>query len=174
VKASGRDLAVRHILDSLAALPILAPLPRARAADIGSGAGLPGIPLAIALPDSHFSLIEPSGRRCRFLENQRVLLGLSNVEIMQQRLEELDGVWDLLVFRAVWPLEPGILGRLTRVLAPGGTIAAYKGRRSRLDPELEAAETAGLEWELIQLAPPFLDEERHLVLLRRPGRAAAP
>ncbi|MEA1910981.1 MAG: RsmG family class I SAM-dependent methyltransferase, partial [Spirochaetota bacterium] len=69
VSARGEELIIRHILDSLSAIPELKQLTFKTAADVGSGAGLPGIPLAIFLPKVHFSLIERSGRRAGFLRN---------------------------------------------------------------------------------------------------------
>jgi 16S rRNA (guanine527-N7)-methyltransferase len=166
VNDSGDSLIVRHILDSLSALPAIAPLPRSRAADVGSGAGLPGIPLAIFLPDSRFTLIERSGKRCRFLENQIALLGLSNASLAETEVEKARGPFDLIVFRAFRPLEPRIVSSMLALLSPGGALAAYKGRREKIEAELKEIEGLGARSETIALKAPYLDEERHLVILR--------
>ena len=72
----------RHVLDSLSVVPYLR---GGRIADVGSGAGFPGIPLAIAMPEAQFALIESTGTKCRFLEYVRDTLELANVEVVQAR-----------------------------------------------------------------------------------------
>jgi len=174
VKASGNQLVVRHFLDSLAGLPVLARLsPRRTVLDVGSGAGFPGLPLALFLEDSRFVLLERSARKAAFLGNVVALLGLANVRVLEMQLRGLEERFDLITFRAWSPLDRE-LPALRRVLAPGGTIAAYKGRRERIEAELRAAGlSAGeagrspLEAEVVPLRVPFLEgEERHLVLVR--------
>ena len=187
-----RELIVKHILDSLAPLNILCRLlepaaepgpqgkPRAwRVADVGSGAGLPGIPLAVCMSGVEFTLIERMGRRAGFLRNAVAVLGLSNVRVEETEMEKITqaGCFDLVVFRAFRPLEPVILKGLLRLLAPGGIIAAYKGRRESLEEEMVIAseKSAGitaagwesLSWEVFPLEVPFLDNERHLLLIRQ-------
>jgi 16S rRNA (guanine527-N7)-methyltransferase len=173
-----QGLIVRHILDSLAPLEIVARqlngnLPRI--ADAGSGAGLPGIPLAIVLPQAQVTLIEKMGRRTGFLRNAQAALGLSNISIEEGELEKAaPGRFSLVVFRALKPLEPEILRRLFRLCAPGGALAAYKGRREKIEAEMSALErlceqkNRRFRWELIPCAVPFLNEERHIVLIRNP------
>ncbi|MDR0387790.1 MAG: 16S rRNA (guanine(527)-N(7))-methyltransferase RsmG [Treponema sp.] len=165
-----RDLVIRHILDSLAALGCLPEGDRA-IADVGSGAGLPGIPLAICLPGSRFTLIERMGRRAGFLRNTAAVLGLS-VEVEEREMEKAaPGRFDLLVFRAFRPLEPPVLKGLLRLLAEGGTLAAWKGRRAALEEELGKLEAAGFlhsgefRRQILPVKVPFLEEERHLVLI---------
>jgi 16S rRNA (guanine527-N7)-methyltransferase len=166
VKASGRDLVVRHFLDCLAGLPVLAGLsPRRTVLDVGSGAGFPGLPLALFLEDSSVTLLERSSRKAAFLANVIALLGLGNVRVLESDLRALKERFDLVTFRAWSPLERELPG-LRRVLAPGGAIAAYKGRRERIDEELAQAGLAKGEAEVVTLEVPFLEEERHLVLLR--------
>jgi 16S rRNA (guanine527-N7)-methyltransferase len=178
-----RELVVRHILDSLAALGALPGGDRARRiADVGSGAGLPGIPLAITLPQAHFTLIERTGRRAGFLRTAAAALALPNLAVEETEMEKAaPGRFDLAVFRAFRPLEPPILKGLLRLLAEGGVLAAWKGRRSTLEEELGKLEAAGLlssraapaspsatrglSWEILPVKTPFLEEERHLVLI---------
>jgi 16S rRNA (guanine527-N7)-methyltransferase len=173
VKVKSREeLVTRHILDSLAPLGILRGLlgtgdPPARVADLGSGAGLPGIPLAIVMPEVHFTLIERMGRRAGFLRNTAAVLGLDNVTVEEVEMERAaPGRFTLLCFRAFRPLEPALLKSLFRLLAPGGLVAAYKGRRETLRAELEALGPGSRE--ILPCPVPGLNEERHLALLR-PG-----
>jgi len=174
VKASGRDLVVRHFLDCLAGLPVLAGLsPRRTVLDVGSGAGFPGLPLALFLEDSQVTLLERSSRKAAFLANVVALLGLANVRVLESDLRALQERFDLVTFRALSPLDRELPG-LRRVLAPGGAIAAYKGRRERIAQELAQAArspTKPAEATVIRLEVPFLEEERHLVLLRFAGTA---
>jgi 16S rRNA (guanine527-N7)-methyltransferase len=167
VKASGDDLVVRHFLDSLAGLPVLARLcPRRTVLDVGSGAGFPGLPLALFLEDSRFALLERSARKAAFLGNVVALLGLTNVRVLEMQLRGLEERFDLVTFRAWSPLDRE-LPALRRVLAPGGVIAAYKGRRERIEAELRAAGLSAGEAKVVPLRVPFLEgEERHLVLVR--------
>jgi 16S rRNA (guanine527-N7)-methyltransferase len=184
VKASGRELVVRHFLDSLAGLPVLARLsPRRTILDVGSGAGFPGLPLALFLENSQFVLLERSARKAAFLANVVALLGLGNVRVLETDIRGLKERFDLATFRAWSPLDRE-LPALRRVLVPGGWIAAYKGRRERIDQELQQAGLAAAagrspaeparspaETAVVRLEVPFLAEERHLVLLRFAGTA---
>jgi len=168
VKVSDRkELIVKHILDSLAPLSFIRGLPNNTIADVGSGAGLPGIPLAICMPDAEVTLVERMGRRAGFLRNTIAVLGLSNVKVEEAEMEKLSGREDfsLVVFRAFKPLDSAILKKLKRLLAPNGYIAAYKGRRQSIETEMEQLGKA-ISWELVPLEVPFLEEERHLVLVK--------
>jgi 16S rRNA (guanine527-N7)-methyltransferase len=134
-------------------------------ADAGSGAGLPGIPLAICLPGVKVSLIERMTRRADFLRNAAAVLRLSNVTVEETEIERAPaGRFDIVAFRAFRPLESGILKGLFRLLTPGGRLAAYKGRREKA--EAEAAALPPENWEMYPLFVPFLNEERHLVIIR--------
>ena len=106
-------------------------------ADVGSGAGLPGIPMAIALPEAHFVLIEPMERRSSWMLEVIEELGLTNVEVRRARAEEvLDLKFDIVTARAVAALDK--LLRLTvHLLKPGGSLIALKG--SKAAEEIEAA-----------------------------------
>ena len=172
------DLITRHILDSLAPLGILIrALPgqttlgrQPHIADVGSGAGLPGIPLAITLPDIQFTLIERKGRRAGFLRNIQTTLGLSNVSVEEEEMEKVQkSRFALVVFRAFRPLEPKIYKKLLRLCDSGGALAAYKGRHHKIEAELAMLEQAmpnlAMRREVIPCTVPGLDEERHLLLL---------
>ena len=168
------ELIIKHILDSLAPLgPILgaldrggSPLPSPTMADAGTGAGLPGLPLACALPEVQCTLIERMGRRVGFLQNTLAVLGVRNVRLEQADIEKArSGPFDLITFRAFRPLEPPILKALLRLLTPGGALAAYKGRLEKIQEEMRPIEPLIGNWKAIPLRVPFLEEERHLVVI---------
>lgn len=165
VKAAGRQLIIRHVLDSLSAWRKISALPRrAQVVDVGSGAGFPGIPLAVFLADSRFTLLEPSAKKAAFLRNVAILAHLDNVEVEEARLEDVERRFDLVVFRAFTPLHREI-DALRRILNHNGVIIAYKGKRARILEEIDEAGIS-LEQVLIEAVEvPFLSEERHLVIL---------
>jgi 16S rRNA (guanine527-N7)-methyltransferase len=178
---SREELVTRHILDSLAPLGIItraiAGLSSPAIADAGSGAGLPGIPLAICLENTRVTLIERMGRRAGFLRNTLAILGLENLEAEEKEMEKAEaGRFDMVVFRAFRPLDLTIYRALSRLLRNNGVLAAYKGRKSSVTAEmqsLETALTAGPQgspppWEALPCPVPFLNEERRLVLIRPP------
>jgi 16S rRNA (guanine527-N7)-methyltransferase len=144
------DAVDRHVADSLSALA-LAPVRGARrVADLGSGAGWPGLALAAALPDAHVSLVESAIRHCRYLERAVEAAGLSNVTVVHARAEEWSdglGVHDLVTARALAAL-PVILEYAAPLLADGGHVVAWKGTVS---PD-EAADGAAAA-ALLGLAP---------------------
>ena len=153
------ELVHRHFLDSLAAFPYLGR--PATLADIGSGAGLPGIPLAIALKNTRVSLIEKMGRRCDFLRNVIIVTGLSErVEVLQIPLERCSLTFDAVTLRAFAPI-PRVVDGLRRITAPGGRIFAYKGREEALREELKEEPGA----EVKSLNVPGLNADRQLVIL---------
>ena len=153
----------KHLLDSLTVQPYLR---GERIADVGSGAGFPGIPLAIVEPHRQFTLIESTGKKCRFLEHVRDVLELKNVAVVQSRAESYkpDMRFDTVLARAVGPVAD-----LVKVAGPlvvgGGRLLAMKGRY----PEQEVA--ARLDgWKVAAVHPltvPGLAEERHLVEICR-------
>ncbi len=153
----------RHVLDSLSVAPWLR---GRRVADVGSGAGFPGIPLAIARPDLQFALIESTGKKCRFLEHVRDTLGLANVEVVQSRAEAhaTRERFDTVLARAVGPLAD-LVRYAGALVAGGGRLLAMKGRY----PGDELAKKLN-GWKVVGVHPlrvPGLDEERHLVELAR-------
>ena len=157
------DIVDKHLLDSLAVLPQLRGL---RIADIGSGAGFPGLPLAIANPGRRYTLIESTGKKAGFLHHAVEKLALSNVEVFYGRAETLKPrpAFDGAISRAL-----GSIAEFVRVagqlLAREGRLYAMKGRVP--DEELKAL-PAG--WKLVNVHPirvPGLDAERCLVELAR-------
>ena len=159
VGASGDELVVRHILDSLSAVPVLQNFPFRSAADAGSGAGLPGIPLAVFFPEAEFTLIEKSGRRAGFLRNAVGMLGLGErVRVLESPVEKVAGEFDLVLFRAFRQLNE-FYPVLERITSPEGILFAYKGRLEKIREELSGLITVR-EPRMLQAAVPFLEEER--------------
>ena len=169
-----RQLIVRHVLDSLAAWGTIKALEqRRRVADVGSGAGFPGIPLAVFLPDSLFTLLEPSAKKAAFLRNAAILANLENVEVAENRLEDVHGRFDLVVFRAFTPLSRAPLAGLQGILEANGVIIAYKGKLSRIVEEIEGSGLDPKTLQIVAVQVPFLDEERHLVLVPKASAASS-
>jgi 16S rRNA (guanine527-N7)-methyltransferase len=168
------DLVIKHILDSLAPLGIISRLlndascaEKVQIADAGTGAGLPGIPLAIALHQWDFTLIERMGRRAGFLLNTKAVLSLSNINVEERELEKTQsGRFNLVTFRAFKPLEPKLIKTLFKKCASGGIIAAYKGRREKIEDEMSPLQKNCENWQAIPYTVPFLEEERHLLVIK--------
>ena len=115
----------RHILNSAALSGLIAK--RRSVADVGSGAGLPGIPLALLRPDLRITLIEPLLRRATFLSQTVVKLGISDrVEVIRSRAEDHHRTYEIVVARALAPLDR-LIGWCDSLRAPGGVILALKG-----------------------------------------------
>jgi 16S rRNA (guanine527-N7)-methyltransferase len=181
VSVKDRDeLVIKHILDSLAPIVTVKQLIDAHAnqephiADIGSGAGLPGIPLAIALPGVYLSLIERTGRRAGFLRNTQAVLTLPNIEILEIEMEKAPpGIADIVCFRAFHQISPEILKFMFRLLKKDTCIAAYKGRLESINAEMlplsPFLERQNAEWKAIPCPVPFLNDERNLVLIYPKG-----
>ncbi|MCK2030116.1 16S rRNA (guanine(527)-N(7))-methyltransferase RsmG [Microbacterium galbinum] len=143
----------RHILNSA----IAAPLFHGRVADIGSGAGLPGLVLAIARPDVHWTLIEPMERRVTWLTEQVDALGLENVEILRARAEDVGrpGAFDVVTARAVSALRT--LLPLTAPLArDGGEVTLLKGMNAA--NEIDAAQKQIKKYKLSDVRVEVLGE----------------
>ncbi|HEX5352615.1 MAG TPA: 16S rRNA (guanine(527)-N(7))-methyltransferase RsmG [Rhodanobacteraceae bacterium] len=117
------EMVSRHLLDSLAVLPYLH---GKTLADLGSGAGLPGIPLAIARPDIHVALVESNGKKARFLREAVRSLPLANANVMQTRVQEASGTFDSIIARAFASLSD-MLNAGGHLLADGGQWLALKG-----------------------------------------------
>jgi 16S rRNA (guanine527-N7)-methyltransferase len=175
-----RELILKHILDSLAPLGIISSALAERSApcvaDVGSGAGLPGIPLAIALPEVNFTLIERKGRRAGFLRNTVDALGFHNVFVEEEEMEKVKPArFGLVTFRAFRPLDPKILKKLFRLCRGKSVLAAYKGRQEKILAEMAALEQVLPDiknrWEFFPCPVPLLDEERHLLLFTNGARS---
>ena len=140
-------------------------------ADLGTGAGLPGIPLAISRPALRVTLVESNGNKARFLREAVRTLGLRNAGVVESRIEAFDapGRFDAITARALATL-PQILALGGHLLAPHGRLLAMKGTLPR--DEIDAL-PAG--WRLLHVHPlavPGVDAERHLVAVGRASPAA--
>jgi len=157
-----REMVTHHLLDSLAVLPHL---PDGALADIGSGAGLPGVPIAIAQPRRKVVVNDASAKKCAFLNQARIELALANVEVREGRVEDwhpADG-FAAVISRAFSDLA-AFVAACRHLLARGGVMVAMKGavpaaELARLPADIGAS-------EVVRLRVPFLDAERHLVTVR--------
>ncbi|MFZ4615999.1 MAG: 16S rRNA (guanine(527)-N(7))-methyltransferase RsmG [Rectinemataceae bacterium] len=169
VGATGDELIIKHILDSLAPLSIIdrlaAARPRCSLADLGTGAGLPGIPLALARRAFDVALIDRMTRRIRFLEAMKSELALGTVQIIETQVEHAKGAWDLVTFRAFRPFERKLFKRVFALCAPGGYVVAYKGKMERAKAELAEIEGLYSSAEFHPVKVPFLEDERCVVVL---------
>jgi len=121
-----------HIADALVALEVDTVRAASRVVDLGAGAGIPGLPLAAALPHSAFTLVESQSRKCAFLERARTLAGISNARVVCARIEEWAsgaGGHDLALARAVAP-APVVLEYAAPLLDLGGVLVDWRGRRN--------------------------------------------
>ncbi|GGD49594.1 16S rRNA (guanine(527)-N(7))-methyltransferase RsmG [Pseudoxanthomonas indica] len=158
------EMVTRHLLDSLAMHAFVCD---GTLADLGTGPGLPGIPLAIAHPALRVTLVESNGKKARFLREAVRQLGLDNARVAESRAEALaePAAYDALTARALDTLS-GIIEVGGHLLKPGGTLLAMKA--VRLDEEI-AALPAGWSVDAVHpLQVPGLVGERHLVVVRKP------
>jgi 16S rRNA (guanine527-N7)-methyltransferase len=173
-----------HIADSLSGLEV-EPLSRASSiADVGAGAGFPGLPLAAALPDARIDLIEATTRKCEFIRRAIAAAGLENARAVCGRAEEWAGAeapsGGREAYEAVTARAVGRLATLAELASPllvdGGVLVAWKGRR---DPEEEAemdrvAGRMAMEREDVRWVGPYAgSRNRHLHVLRKRGPTPA-
>jgi len=157
-----------HLLDSLSLAAELPTPPPLAILDAGAGAGLPSIPLAIALPDHRFTLIDAVAKKCAFTTQVRLELGLTNVEVVHGRLERLRGpLFDVIIARALASLAT-FVSLTQHLLAPGGRWIAMKGQLPehellQLPPDVTVSRT-------VPVRVPLLEEARHLIVLQSAPR----
>lgn len=177
-----------HVADALVALEFDRVRSARCIADLGSGAGFPGLVLAAALPDATVALVEATGRKCAFLERAVEAMGLGNVEIVNARAEswpEGIGSRDLVTARAVAPLAV-VVEYAAPLLEFGGALVAWKGHRDAEEERAGAAAAAATGLDGVEVRPvePWIGAERlHLHVYvkvastpnrfpRRPGMAS--
>jgi 16S rRNA (guanine527-N7)-methyltransferase len=159
------EMIEKHLLDSLSVAPHLH---GERICDVGTGAGLPGIPLAMLFPERRFTLLDSNGKKTRFLVQAKAELGLANVDVVNARAEQhrdQEG-YDTVVTRAFATLAD-MLAASGHLLAPGGRFLAMKGAYPR--DELAAVPPAFRVLDVVELHVPGLEGARHLVRIAPAG-----
>jgi 16S rRNA (guanine527-N7)-methyltransferase len=153
------QMVVLHLLDSLSVGPWLGGSP---VLDVGTGAGLPGVPLAIAYPQRRFVLLDGNSKKLRFVTQTLFDLGLRNVSAVPARIEAYRPAekFATIVSRAVGSALD-LFALAAPLLEPGGRMLLMKGRPPEQD--LQALAAAGIPCRLQLLAVPFLEQERHLI-----------
>ena len=153
------QMVTHHLLDSLS---IAMHLPAGTVLDVGSGGGTPGIPLAIALPRQHFTLLDSNQKKTTFLQQAKIELGLHNVTVVTSRVEDFQGQFDCITSRAFASLADFWEGA-QHLLKPDGLVAAMKGIYPA--EELAALPADCIVERVVQLSVPGLGAERQVVLL---------
>lgn len=155
------EMVARHVLDSLAALPYLA---GTAVLDLGTGAGLPGIPLAVLDPHRRYTLLDSKGKKTRFVTQAIGELGLDNVAVVQDRVEAFvpEQLFDTVITRAFSSLEHFVQS-CQHLTAAGGRLVAMKGLYpdEELKPLLQTVTSIGVS----SVDVPGLDAERHVVII---------
>lgn len=161
------SMVARHLLDSVAISPYL---DGKNIVDVGTGAGLPGIPLAIMHPEKHFTLIDSNGKKTRFLFQVKIALKIDNISIENTRIEHYQSQQqiDMVMCRAFSSLED-MAHKLQQLLTDDCTLLAMKGRypEQELNSLPEGFEVA----RVIKLEIPGSESERHLVVMTRTKKA---
>ncbi len=155
------DMVTLHLLDSLAILPHIT---GNRLLDVGSGAGLPGIPIALTRPEVRVTVLDSSHKKTTFLRQAKAELGLENLQVICSRVEQYqpEEKFQLIVSRAFSDLAEFV--KLTSgLIAEHGVWLAMKG----VYPYDEIAQLDGMQTEVLPLQVPGLDAQRHLVVLKK-------
>jgi 16S rRNA (guanine527-N7)-methyltransferase len=170
VGASGDELIIKHILDSLAPISVIRGLlenrQHPRIADLGTGAGLPGVPLALALPEAEVDLVDRMTRRADFLRSMLELLPLPNAKVVETQVEHARGSYDLVIFRAFRPFERKLFKRVFALCDKEGAVLAYKGKADKARAEFSMIEGLFSSAEIVPVNVPFLADERCVVVMR--------
>ncbi len=154
------DMVIKHLLDSLSILPFIDSAP---VLDVGTGAGLPGIPLALCMPDYPFVLLDSNSKKTRFLTQVKIELGIENIEVIHSRIEDYQPSYgfEIITCRAFAALNT-ILDRTQHLVTSTTRVMAMKGREGM--PELAKGYS---QRAIHKLQVPWLNEERHLVEIIR-------
>jgi 16S rRNA (guanine527-N7)-methyltransferase len=157
------EMVSRHVLDSLVIRPHL---PTGPLLDLGSGAGLPGLPIALTEPERNVTLLDSNGKKTRFLEQVVLELRLDNVRVIRARAESGAAGSGYAVVTSRAYADLGVFwAHAAPALAPGGVACALKGQRP--EAELAALPDDGVSSRVIRLRVPGVSAERHLVVLRK-------
>lgn len=158
-----KQMVTRHLLDSLVVLPFMT---ADRILDVGTGAGLPGVPLAISLPQKHFTLLDCTQKKMNFLQQAKIELALENVTLVTSRVENYfpKEKFPVLISRAFCSMTK-MLPIAEHLLMPGGTLVCMQGKLVT-----EQLTLLGQSWHIdgaFRLIVPELNEERHAVIIKR-------
>lgn len=161
-----KEMIVKHLLDSLVLAPeLMKRFPQGRFVDVGTGAGLPGVPLSIAMPDAEFTLLDSAIKRTRFITQMKIEIGLPNVTIVTSRVQDFQPqeCFDAVLSRAFASGED-MVSWSEHLLKEGGMMAAMKGKFI----EAEWGDVSSFpNREVVSLEVPGLNEERHLIFLSK-------
>ena len=152
------DMVSVHLMDSLS---VHAFLEGKTILDVGSGAGLPGIPLAILYPKKFFTLLDSNGKKTRFMRQAVIDLKLDNVQVIQERVETFQGEFDHVMSRAFSSLK-NFLDSSERLVKPGGTLLVMKGEK--------LGQVDNKKISVHPLSVPELKSPRHLYVIEKPAR----
>lgn len=160
------QMLVKHLFDSLAVVPAITDAAPTNLIDVGTGGGLPGIPLAIMLPEMPIALLDSNEKKTRFLVQVKAQLGLENVEVFHQRVEEHGQQYDAIISRAFTALD-NFVTITEPLLAENGRWWAMKSQS--LNEEKKALPPGLVVEKTISLTVPKLDAARYLVAMHKQG-----
>ena len=172
------DIALKHYLDSLTVLKVLTKAGHSRLLDVGTGAGFPGLPLAIVLPRLRFTLLDSTAKKLRFIEEAGRALGLDNIRIVHARAEDAGrddahrGTYDFVIARAVSRM-PALMECTLPMTKRGGLVIAMKGASAHEETRAAAKAISTLGGELAgidEVRLPNLENPRFLVMVRKVGK----
>jgi 16S rRNA (guanine527-N7)-methyltransferase len=164
------DIVIKHFLDSLLYLKAM-PAGEVKVADIGSGAGFPGIPITIIRPEIEMYLIEPTEKKCAFLRHVIRQLGLKKIEVIEKRIEEikvtreLSSSVDIAVTRALFDVKD-FVKKASHILKPGGTLILNKG--PKVEEELKTL--GDIRFGLLNVSLPLSQIIRHIIVVTLDAR----
>lgn len=161
------EMVTQHLFDSLSVLPALqeSALAGRRWADVGSGAGLPGIPLAIVRPELDMTLIETVEKKSAFQRQAKIELGLSNITVANRRVEAMPGAQFAAVISRAFAELADFVNLAGHLLEPRGRLYAMKGHLP--DAEIGRLPPPWVVADSVRLHVPGLEAERHLIILER-------
>lgn len=157
-----KEIIVKHFIDSLLYLCFI-PQSLLKIADVGTGAGFPGLPIAVVRSDLNITLIEPSWKKVAFLKNIKRKLGLSNVEITQRRAEEVNEKFDITVSRALWRIKD-FVEKCMHLLNEEGYFIISKS--SKVEEEIKQLPKS-FKTEIKEFTLPFFNAKRYIIKIQR-------
>jgi 16S rRNA (guanine527-N7)-methyltransferase len=158
-----KEMLIKHLIDSLSIGPYIK---GNRILDVGTGPGLPGIPMAILYPEKKFLLVDSNGKKTRFLTQSKITLGLDNIEILNGRVEDVSSgeVFDQIMSRAFTALD-NMVELCKHLLSDNGQFLAMKGLYP--ENEISAIHTNFKLKDSIELNVPGCEDQRHLIIIER-------